>query len=530
MKTYRSAFVVALAGNVLLAGALGFFWWRSHAAGAELKLPSMLPQAVRSILPAALQPTVMNTEPPPPAPPLSAEPELVPVQISPQRLQSIGVKHGRVQRKDIADEIRTAGNVAVDETRLSYVQVRFPGFIQKVFVDATYQYVRQGQPLFTIYSPDLVATEREYLVANQNQKEVLHSTVLGVAPGAASLLDAAVERLKQWQVPQSEIDRLEKTGEVGKEIEIDAPASGYITERKAYPSTAVQPDMRLYAIADLSTVWVNAQVFQNDLGSVKVGAPVTVTADTYPGRAIAGRVDFIYPDVDMATRTARVRIVLQNPDPPLSPGMFVKVALKVQMGDQLVIPANGVLQSGTRQIAFVDRGNGYLEPRELQLGAHVGDDFIVLKGLREGEQIVTSANFLIDSESQLQASLGSYAPPPPGAGNATAMNALKADAALTSQPDPPRKGSNVFRVKLSDAKGAPVAGAQVSVAFFMAAMPAMGMAAMRTDVKCSDKGNGLYEGPGQLGSGGTWQVTITAMKDGQTIATKQFSVNATGGM
>ena len=270
MKTYRSAFFVALAGNILLAGALGFFWWRSHTPGAEFKLPSMLPQAVRSILPAALQPTVTNTEPPPPAPPLSAEPALVPVQISPQRLQSIGVKRGRVQRKDIADEIRTAGNVAVDETRISYVQVRIPGFIQKVFVDATYQYVRQGQPLFTIYSPDLVATEREYLVAKQNQKEVAHSTVPGVASGAASLLDAAIERLKQWQVPQSEIDRLETTGVVGKEIEIDAPASGYVTERKAYPSTAVQPDMRLYAIADFSTVWVNAQVFQNDLGSVKV--------------------------------------------------------------------------------------------------------------------------------------------------------------------------------------------------------------------------------------------------------------------
>jgi len=170
------------------------------------------------------------------------------------------------------------------------------------------------------------------------------------------------------------------------------------------------------------------------------------------------------------------------------------------------------------------------EPREVQLGNRVGDDFVVLKGLRAGEQIVTSANFLIDSESQLQASLGSYAPPPPGAGNATAMNAPKANAEMTSQPEPPRKGSNVFRVKLTDPKGAPVSGAQVSVNFFMAAMPAMGMAAMRTDVKCMDKGNGLYEGPGQLASGGTWQVTITATKDGQTIANKQFSVNATGGM
>ena len=476
MKTYRTAFIVALAGNVLLATAIGLFWWRSHAPGQEASLAKL-----RSFLPAALQPAPATATPAPaPATLASSEPALAPVQLSPQRLQSIGVKLGRVRRKDVATEISTAGNVALDETRLSYVQVRFPGFIQKVFVDATYQYVRQSQPLFTVYSPDIVATEREYLVARQNQKEVGHSTIPGVASGAASLLDAAVERLKQWQVPQSEIDRLRSTGEVGQEIEIDSPVSGYITERKAYPSTAVQPDLRLYAIADLSTVWVNAQVFQNDLGEVKIGAPATITADTYPGRAFTGRVDFIYPDVDMATRTARVRVVLQNPEPPLSPGMFVKVSLKSPMGEQLVIPASGVLQSGTRQIAFVDHGDGYLEPREVQLGMRVGDDFVVLKGLKAGEQIVTSANFLIDSESQLQASLGSYAPPPPGAGSASALNAPKAKAEMTSQPEPPRKGSNVFRVKLSDAKGAPVAGAQVSVTFFMAAMPAMNMAAMRT--------------------------------------------------
>ena len=523
MKTYRSAFLVALAGNILLAAALGFMWWRSHAPEH--------PVSLRSLLPAVLQPAPANTAAAlaPPAP-VSSEPTLAPVQISPQRLQSIGVKLGRVQRKDVATEISTAGNVAIDETRLSYVQVRFPGFIQKVFADATYLFVRQGQPLFTVYSPDIVATEREYLVARRNQKEVAHSTIPGVVSGAASLLDAAVERLKQWQVPQSEIERLESTGEVGQEIEIDSPVSGYITERRAYPSTAVQPDLRLYGIADLSTVWVNAQVFQNDLALVKVGAPATITADTYPGHAFTGRVDFIYPDVDMATRTARVRIVLQNPEPALSPGMFVKVSLKSPMGEQLVVPASGVLQSGDRQIAFVNRGDGYLEPRDVELGTRVGDDFIVLKGLRAGEQIVTSANFLIDSESQLQASLGSYAPPPPGAGNVPAMNAPKARADMTSQPDPPRKGSNVFRVKLTDAKGAPVSGAQVSVNFFMAAMPAMGMAAMHTDVNCTEKGNGLYEGPGQLGSGGTWQVTITARKDGQTIASKQFSVNATGGM
>jgi RND family efflux transporter MFP subunit len=539
MKNYRPAFLLALAGNVLLAAALAVFWWSSHhpemaqsgLSGAKQQAITVMKKLGIDIPPTSGSPGAMPPQASSASPAMaSAETPLVPVQISPQRLQSIGVKHGRVERKTVDDEIRTAGNVAADETHLAYVQVRFSGYIQKVFADATYQHVTKGQPLFTVYSPDLAATEREYVVARQNQKQVVHSSIPGVASGAASLLDAAVDRLKQWQVPDSEIARLESTGEVQQELEIDSPVSGYITERHAFPSTAVQPDMRLYAIADLSTVWVNAQVFQSDLARVKVDAPAAITLDTYPGRTLNGRVDFVYPDVDMTTRTARVRIILDNPDGTLSPGMFVRVALKMPMGAQLVIPASGVLQSGNRQIIFVDHGNGYLEPREVQLGARIGDDFVVLKGLREGEQIITSANFLIDSESQLQAALGSYAPPPPGAGNATAANAPKANAEMTSQPDPPRKGSNVFRVKLSDAKGAPVAGAQVSVTFFMAAMPAMGMAAMRADVKCSDKGNGLYEGPGQLASGGTWQVTITAQKDGQTIANKQFSVNATGGM
>src|SRR5580700_9824934 len=262
--------------------------------------------------------------------------------------------------------------------------------------------------------------------------------------------------------------------------------------------------MRLYTIADLSTVWVQAQVFQNDLALIKVGAPATLTVNTYAARTFTGRVDFVYPQVDMETRTAKVRVVFSNPGLQLKPGMFVNVSLKIPMGSQLVIPATGVLQSGTRQIVFVERSDGYIEPREVQLGARIGDDFIVLKGLKVGEQIVTSANFLIDSESQLQAALGSFVPPPPGAGAASATNAPQGNVELSSDPNPPHKGSNVFRVKLTDASGAPISGAEVSATFFMPAMPAMGMASMRSAVTLGEKGNGLYEGSGQLESGGTW--------------------------
>src|SRR6266550_1947760 len=515
MKTYRTGFLLALVGNMVFAAVLVGVWLHYRPA--------------QPVVDARPQMTSSTVQPSTTTPEESTEMPLVPVQISPQRLQSIGVKTGKVERKLIEDEIHTTGTVAIDESKLAYVQVRFSGFIEKAFVDATYQYVRKGQPLFTIYSPDLVATEREYLVAKQNQQQTAQSTVPGVASSAASLLDAASERLKQWGVPQQEIARLESTGQVQQELQFDSPASGYITERNALPSVAVQPEMRLFTIADLSSVWVQAQVFQNDLGRIKVGDAATLTVSAFPDRTFRGRVDFIYPQVDIETRTAKVRIVSSNSDLRLKPGMFVNVALKVPMGRQLVIPASGVLQSGIRQIAFVERSDGYVEPRELELGPRIGDDFIVMKGLKAGEQILTSANFLIDSESQLQAALGSFVPPPPGAGAASAMNAPEARAELASDPSPPHKGSNVFRVKLTDSSGASISGAEVSATFFMPAMPAMGMAAMRTPVALSDKGNGIYEGSGELQSGGTWQTTIVAKKNGQTIANKQLSVNATGG-
>src|SRR6267154_276612 len=299
MKTYRTGFLLALIGNVVLAAVLFGLWLHYRAVK-----PMAVSQTKNASSPA--QDSMANSMATPPA---STEALLVPVQISPQRLQSTGVRTGKVERKLVADEIRTTGSVAADERRLAYVQVRFSGYIQKVFVDATYQYVRKGQPLFTVYSPELVVTEREYLLAKQNQQQVAQSTVQGVAFSAASLLDAAAERLKQWGVPQKEITRLECTGQVQQELEVDSPVSGYITERNALPSVAVQPEMRLYTIADLSTVWVQAQVFQNDLERIKIGAPATLSVNTYPSRTFAGHVDFVYPQVDMDTRTAKVRVV-----------------------------------------------------------------------------------------------------------------------------------------------------------------------------------------------------------------------------
>ena len=518
MRNYRKAFISTVVANLALLVILGALWWHSahHAEAAMQATSSEAPTSS----PNAPDSTAMAPH----------DTTLVPVQLSPERLQSIGVRMGRVERRSVNDELRVTGSVAVDETRLAYVQTRYPGYIQRVFADATYQYLHKGQPLFTIYSPDLAATEREYLVAKQNQSRVAGSTVPGVTEGAASLLDAATERLKQWGVPQKEIARLESTGQVQQELTVESPVSGYITERNALPNLTVQPETRLYTVTDLSAVWVFAELFQNDLGRIKIGDRAKLTVDSYPGKSFEGRVNFIYPQVDMTTRTVRARLAFSNPGLKLSPGMFVNVALQVPQGKQLVVPASGVLQSGTRQVVFVNRGDGYLEPRDVELGARNGDDFVVLKGLKEGEELVTSANFLIDSESQLQAALGSFVPPPPGAGSAGVTNAPQANVELTTEPAPPRKGSNTIRVKLTDSSGTAISGGEVSVTFFMPAMAEMGMASMRVPASLADKGNGTYEGSAQLDSGGTWQVTIVAKKNGQTVATKQLSVNATGGM
>jgi Cu(I)/Ag(I) efflux system membrane fusion protein/cobalt-zinc-cadmium efflux system membrane fusion protein len=466
------------------------------------------------------------------APP-KADAPLAPIQLSPQRMQSIGVQIGAAELRAVNDEVRFYGNVQADERRLGYVQTRFSGWIRKVYADATGEFVRKGQPLFTIYSPELVSTEQEYLLAKNNVGTLQQSSVQGVAAGASSLLDAAKQRLLQWDIPPSEIEKLESTGKVITDLTINSPVSGYITEKNALPNMYAQPETRLYTIADLSDIWVYAQVFQSDAGKIKPGDPAEVTVDAYPGKIFRGRVDYLLPQVDIATRTLPVRLVFPNPGLNLRPGMYVNVMVGLPLGRQVVVPASAAFHSGTKNLLFVYRGNGHIEPREAEFGAQVGDRIVVLKGARAGDQVVTSANFLIDSEAQLQAAAGAFMPPPSGAGQAAAMNApaaSQANAELSTDPTPPHKGSNTVRVKLTAQAGKPITGAEVTVTFFMPAMPAMGMAAMKTVINAGDMGNGVYEGKGDLGSGGTWQVTITATQNGQTIASKQLTVNATGGM
>lgn len=515
---YKSAFLIATAIGLGLAAVLAYTLWNRRPLNSAAESNPIVAQG----------PEV----PANPAAPASATPApaLVPVRLDPQRMQAIGIKTALVEMRPVSEQLRVPGNVEVNQRRLAYVQTRFPGWIQKVFVNAMYQYVRKGQPMFTIYSPDLVSTEQEYLLAKQNQQSLSGSGSATAAHESDWLLQAAADRLRQFGVPPAEIARLERTGAVQHDIVIEAPASGYVTEFNALPNQYVQAETRLYTIADLSTVWVNANVFQTDLASLRPGTPATVTVDAYPGRTFKGRIEQILPQVDAATRTVPVRFVFANAGVVLKPGMYVNVSIAVPLGRRLVIPSSGLLQSGARQIAFIDRGNGYLEPREVEAGPRLDEHVVILRGLQAGERIVSSANFLVDSESQLQAAVSSFTAPGISAEGAPAQASAQIQVALSTSPSPPRAGANSVRVALTGPEGKPVTGADVAATFVMPAMPAMGMAAMKNVVTLGEKSAGVYEGVLRLQSGGTWQVSVMAARGGQTIASRQLSLTASGGM
>ena len=459
--------------------------------------------------------------------------KLAPIQLTPDRRQLIGLQIATVEEKDLVSRIETTGMVEPDEQLEGNVQTRFAGWIRQVFVNQTYQYVRKGQPLFTIYSPDLVSTENEYLIALKAARRLSGSSIESVAQGAQSLTAAALDRLKRFGVPALEIARLKREGTTRDAVEIDSPMTGYVVERNALPNMYAQPDTKLYAITTLSNIWIYAAVFQNQIGQIKVGDPVAVTVDAYPGHTFQGRVDFIWEAMDPNTRTARVRCSFTNAERLLKVGMYVAVAITPHLGRGLVIPDTGVFRTGTHNVVFIDRGDGYLTPMEVELGPHLEHSFEVLKGLQAGQRIVSSANFLIDSESQLQAASGTFVPPPPGVSAAAGQpqaQAATVSVDLTTDPNPPARGTNKLMVTLKEGTGNPLAGAQVSVTFYMAAMPAMGMAAARAHSNLTDQGGGTYTGNIDLQSGGTWQVTVTASNAGQTIAVKQYNISVYGAM
>jgi membrane fusion protein, copper/silver efflux system len=327
------------------------------------------------------------------------------ILISPTRQQLMGVTSAPAQFRTIDRVIHATGEVAIDETRISNVSTKVSGWVQKVFVDSTFQHVTKGEPLFTVYSPDLLAAEQEYLLALKACKMLGQSSLVEVSADGASLLEAARLKLSLLDVTADQTRDLEVTGKPQREVTIFSPAVGHVFERKVFPNQYVTPEAELYKIVDHTSMWIYAEVYESDIAYVSEGQQAVVTAEAFPGQRLTGRVSFVEPHMMEETRTERVRMEFPNPDLKLEPGMFVNVELHRGLGRRLTVPVDAVLDSGTHQRVFIDRGKGVFEPRTVTVGARSGDYAVILSGLRAGEHVVTRANFLIDSESNLRESI-----------------------------------------------------------------------------------------------------------------------------
>jgi len=326
--------------------------------------------------------------------------------ISPERLQSIGVKFEPAERRLLERTIRTVGRVEVDERQLARVTVKLEGWIDRLFVNYTGESVKQGQVLFTLYSPELLATQEEYLIALRSSRTLGKSEFPEVAAGAKALLEASRRRLLLWDIRQSHIRDLERTGQVLTTLPIHAPRSGTVINKMAVIGLQTKPGDELYTIADLSHIWIVGDIYENEMPLIAIGQTANISLSYAPDVSLQARIGFIYPTVDPQTRTAKVRFELDNPGERLKPGMYTNLELKVPLGMRLAVPKDAILESGERKIVFIHLGGGRLEWRNAKIGLRSGDWVEVLEGIREGEHVVTSANFLIDSESQLKSAVG----------------------------------------------------------------------------------------------------------------------------
>jgi RND family efflux transporter MFP subunit len=447
------------------------------------------------------------------------------VTIDPQRQQLIGVRTAPVTRESMAGMVRTTGVVRYDETRLSDVNVKLEGWIRDLHVDYTGQPVQKGQPLFTFYSPDLLTTQNEYLLALKTRDQVKDSAIADAREYADRIVEAARQRLRLWDLPPEEIAALDDTRRPPDAITFRSPVNGFVIEKPALRGMHVMPGQTLYKVADLSVVWVEADVYEQEMALARVGQRATVTLDAYPGESFDGRSIYIYPFVEENTRTVKVRFQFANARGRLRPGMYASVELHGTGAMGLVVPVNAVLDSGKQQVVFVSQGDGYFTPRSVKIGRRLDDRVEILDGVKEGEQVATSATFFLDSESQLRAGLQNYESTP-SASKAPSGAATALDITFRPQPDPPKTGESVFEVTVKDPSGQPVADADVSVQFFMPAMPTMNMPAMRNETKLPHAGGGVYRGPGQVMMAGRWDVTVSVSKGGQQLGRKQVAVVA----
>jgi RND family efflux transporter MFP subunit len=506
----------ALAAVLLVATAsvYGIRAWRART-GAPQNPPAMSPS----------MPNPPNT----PAAGTTAPPATTArgeVTIDLRRQQLIGVRVVPVRRAAIDRMVRAVGVVRYDETRQAEVNVKVEGWIRDLYVDYTGQPIRAGQPLFTLYSPELLTTENEYLLALKTRDQIQHSIIPDAKERAEALVASARQRLLLWDLAAEQIATLETTHLASEALVFRAPVSGVVIEKQAIKGLHVMPGQSLYKVIDLATVWVEADVYENELADLRTGAPATITVNAYPGERFTGRAIYIYPYLDEKTRTNKVRFAFANRGGRLKPGMFANVELKAHGGSGLLVPTDAVLDSGTEQVVFVAHGDGRFEPRTVKVGRRLTDAIEILDGVKDNEQVATGATFFLDSESQLRASLQAYEVPPVQTAGSSASPA-HLDISLRTVPDPPNAGSeNQFEVVVKDASGKSIDDADVSVQLFMAAMPTMNMPAMRNEVKLSPAGGGIYRGRGHVLMAGRWDATVTVTRGGQRLGTKQLPVVA----
>jgi Cu(I)/Ag(I) efflux system membrane fusion protein len=445
--------------------------------------------------------------------------------VPPEKQQLIGMRSVPAEMGTLTKDIRIVGKVSFDEARLTHIHSKVSGYIEEVFADSVGKSVRAGDPLFTIYSPDLVATEQDFLLALKSRELLRTSTVASAAQGSENLIAAARERLLLWDVTDHEIQRLETEGKMKRAIAVYSPVTGIVMERAAYHhGTFVDPSKDLFTIVDLSQVWVLGEAYETDLPFIRTGQAAEIELPySGGGRKLRGRVDFIYPFLDPKSRTAQVRMEFANPSLSLKPEMFTNITMSVSVGRQVLVPQDAVMDTGSEQYVFIDKGDGYVQPRKVMISAEAGEKVGIEQGLKPGERVVTGANFIVDSESRLKgafAGMGSpsQAPAARGAGSKQAFTVEVLD------PKTAKTGMNAIRLLVKEASGKPVTRAQVDIGLFM---PQMGsMAPMSSKATLTESGNGIYTGQIEFQMAWTWQTTVTVRRNGSVIGVAQTNITA----
>ena len=341
------------------------------------------------------------------------------VEITTEGIRLAGVQTTAAVTERLARSVRTVGTVTADETRIRHVHTKIPGWVEKLYVNFTGQLVRKGEPILSIYSQELVASQEEYLRARQTAARFASSSLPEVRKGGEDLARAARRRLELFDVPTAFIDRLERTGTVQRTVTLEAPVSGFVTMKDVFEGQQIEPAMDLFTISDLSRVWVEAEFYEYEAGSLRLGEKAVVTLPYDAATKLDGRITFISPTLDTDTRTLKVRFEFANPTVALKPGMFATVELEVQAREGIVIPDSALMDTGERHVVFVSSGGGMFEPRAVTVGVRSGGKAQVISGVAAGEQVVIRANFLLDSESRLRAAIatagGTASPPSPAA-------------------------------------------------------------------------------------------------------------------